>query len=317
VVLGREERQRRRGHDVGDRRELVRRGLRLRDERGDHVGGRGQEQRPADDPLEWVQAEPQPRRYAEVPAASAESPEQVRMVVGVDPQQPAVRRHDLGREQVVDGEAVLAHEQADAAAQRDPADADRPGVAEPGREAVRARRGRVRARGQAPARPGGAPVDVDLEPPQRRDVEHDPALGDAVTRGAVAAAADGELGSRLAGVRDDARHVVRIGHADDRLGAAVDRAGEDGTCLVVSLVVRHQDPAVDAACKLGGGEHPLRVTARPAAAPYGRPLSRGAVSPTPAAAARIADQRPRPACARWYAAMRSAVTFLRRAPSQR
>ena len=38
VVLRRQERQRRRGHDVGDRRELLRRGLRRGDEGGDHVG---------------------------------------------------------------------------------------------------------------------------------------------------------------------------------------------------------------------------------------------------------------------------------------
>ena len=55
----------------------------------------------------------------------------------------AVGGDDLRGEQVVDGQAVLAHEEADAAAERDPADPDRAGVAEPGREAVRAGGGRV------------------------------------------------------------------------------------------------------------------------------------------------------------------------------
>ena len=74
VVLGREERERRCGHDVGDRRELLRRGLRLGDEGGDHVGGRGEEQHPADDRVDLVEAELQARGDAEVPAAAADAP---------------------------------------------------------------------------------------------------------------------------------------------------------------------------------------------------------------------------------------------------
>ena len=40
---------------------------------------------------------------------------------------------------------------------------------------------------------------VQLERAQRREVDHDAAVADAVARGAVAAAADGELGSRSRG----------------------------------------------------------------------------------------------------------------------
>ncbi len=58
--------------------------------------------------------------------------------LGVDVQQLAVGGDDVGGEQVVDRQAVLAHEVADAAAEREAADADRAGVAEADREAVRA-----------------------------------------------------------------------------------------------------------------------------------------------------------------------------------
>ena len=224
---GGEERHRRRGHDVGDRRELLRRGLGLGDEGGDHLGRRGQEQHPADDRADLVEAELQPRGDAEVPAAAADRPEEVGVVLGVDVQELAVGGHDLGREQVVDGHAVLAHEEADAAAQRDPADADRAGVAEPGREAVLAGRRRVLARGQAGLGPGGAPLGVDLERAQGGEVEDDAALGDAVAREAVAAAADGELRPGVAGEGDDAGDVGGVGDADDHGRAAVDRAEED------------------------------------------------------------------------------------------
>ena len=62
----------------------------------------------------------------------------------------AVGGDDLGGEQVVDREAVLAHEEADAAAERDAADPDRARVAEPGREAVRAGGGGVLAARSGP-----------------------------------------------------------------------------------------------------------------------------------------------------------------------
>ena len=61
-------------------------------------------------------------------------------MLGVDAEQLAVGGHDLGGEQGVDRQAVLADEVADAAAERDPADPDRAGVAEPDRQAVRGQR---------------------------------------------------------------------------------------------------------------------------------------------------------------------------------
>ena len=64
-------------------------------------------------------------------------------------------RYHLGAEEVVDREPVLAHQEADAAAEGDPADADGGRVAEPGGEAVFAGRLRVVA-GLAGLRPGGA-----------------------------------------------------------------------------------------------------------------------------------------------------------------
>ena len=126
------------GHDVRDRRQLVGRGLGRGDEPGDRLGRGGQDQHAADDRLEQVvQPELEPGGDAEVAAAAADRPEQVRVRARVDAQELAVGGHDLGREQRVDRQAVLAHEVADAAAERDAADADRAGVAEAGRQAVR------------------------------------------------------------------------------------------------------------------------------------------------------------------------------------
>ena len=203
VVLLGHERHRRAGHHVGDRRQLVGRGLGRGDEPGDGLGRRRQDEHPAGRPrAASCSRKLEPRHDAEVAAAAADRPEQVGLVLGVDAEELAVGGDDLGREQDVDRQAVLAHEVADAAAERDPADADRAGVAEPGRQAVLGGGRRVRRRrsGRPPAQAVRA-VDVDVERVHVAQVEHDPAVDDAVAGGAVAAAADGERQPGLAGER--------------------------------------------------------------------------------------------------------------------
>jgi hypothetical protein len=54
---------------------------------------------------------------AEVPAAPADRPEQVRVLLSIDQQQLAVGGDDPGGQEVVDREPVLADEVTDAAAQ--------------------------------------------------------------------------------------------------------------------------------------------------------------------------------------------------------
>ena len=156
VLLG-DERHRWRGHHVRDRRQLLRRRLRLGDEAVDHVGRRRQDEHPARDRADGVEAELEPCRDAEVAAAAADRPEEIRMGLGIRAELLPVRGHDVGRQQVVDREAVLADEIAHAAAERDPADADGAGVAETRGEAVLRRRDRVGACGQPCLGPGGAP----------------------------------------------------------------------------------------------------------------------------------------------------------------
>ena len=104
---------------------------------------------------------------AEVAAAAAQRPEQLRLGLRVDAALPPVGGDDLRREQVVDGQAVLAHEEADAAGERDAADSDRARVAEAGGEPVLARRQGERAGGQPRAGPGRAPGGIELERAQR------------------------------------------------------------------------------------------------------------------------------------------------------
>src|SRR5918994_7004447 len=145
---------------------------------------------------------------------------------------------------------MLAHEVADAAAQRDPPDTYRASVPEARREAVGARRSGVFPRGQAGLGPRGAPLEVDLERLNLREVEHDPPFGGAVTGGAVAAALDGELQPTLARERHHARDVGCVLRPDDERWPAVDPAVENGARLVVVPVPGAYQLAPDVGGKL-------------------------------------------------------------------
>ena len=70
-----------------------------------------------------VQSEPERGDDAEVAAAASQRPEQIRVFVGGRPDDAALGGDHLGGKQVVDGEPVLAHEEADAAAEGEPGDA--------------------------------------------------------------------------------------------------------------------------------------------------------------------------------------------------
>src|SRR4029450_7557983 len=111
------------------------------------------DQHTADDLVDLVQPQTESGHDTEVAAAAPEGPEEIEVNVLVHVEKLAVGGHHLSREHVVDGEAVLADEEAHAAAERDPTEADGRSVAEPGREAAFA------------GRPGVvAGLDVGLRP---------------------------------------------------------------------------------------------------------------------------------------------------------
>ena len=168
------------------------------DEGGDDVGRRRQHQHAAHHGADRVQPELEPGRDAEVAAAATDRPEQVRVRLGVHVQElpSAVTTSAASRSSIVRPYLRTRYPMPPPSVM--PADPDRAGVAEPGRQAVGAGRGRVLPGGQARLGPRGAPVDVDVQRAHVREVEHDPPLG-RVAGAAVAAAADGELQPGLAG----------------------------------------------------------------------------------------------------------------------
>ena len=242
--LGWDERHRRRHHHVRDRGELVGRRLGLIDESGDDVGRRREEQHPAPDGADRMQAELQPGHDAEVASPTTDRPEEVRLRVGVGAHESPVGGHDVGGEQAVDRQAVLADEEPDASSHRDPADADGAGVPEPGRETVSAgRHGVLRGR-ESRSDPRGRTRNVDLESAHVRQVELDPAVGAAVPGPAMAATAHRELEPGLPGEPDGPRDVLIAGCSHDDRRAQIVPAVEDLTRFVVPGLPRADDATV-------------------------------------------------------------------------
>ena len=167
-------------------------------------------------------------------------------MLGVDAPELAVRRDDLRGQQAVDREAVLADEVAHAASERDPPDPHRTRVAEPDPQTVSVGRGGELERGQARLRPRRALLGVHVDRAQFREVDHDPAVGHALSDHAVAAALHGELEPGLARERDHAGDVHLVGDPDDHRGVQVEPAVEDGAGPVVLGVVGsdHRPPHV-------------------------------------------------------------------------
>ena len=144
---------------------------------------------------------PPPPRSAQKRSGSDASVTSTHVAVGV---------HELDREQVVGGEAVLRHQPAEAAAERQSGDARRGDRAAGDGEAVLGRRG-VQLRPVEPALgPHRARLRVDLGALHLGEVDHHGVVGDRAAGDVVAAAADADVeagGSREA-------------HAGGRVGCA-------------------------------------------------------------------------------------------------
>ena len=159
---------------------------------------------------------------AEVAAATTQRPEQVGVVVALDGPERAVGGHDVGGEQVVDGEAVLAHQPAEPAAESEAGDAGVRHRAAGGGQPERLRLA-VELAPQHPAlRLGRARVGIDADALHRRQVDDEAAIVGAVPRRAVPATAHrhqqvvfaGELDGRTA--RRRRRGSARSPPAADR-----------------------------------------------------------------------------------------------------
>ena len=246
VVLGGHEGHRRTGHHVGDGRERV--GCRVcrRDEVGDGLRGGRQEQHAAHELGQGMETQLELGRDAEVAAAAPDRPEQVRMLTGIDPEQLPLGGHDVRRQEVVDGQAVLSNEVAHATAQGQATDAHRSGVSKAGHQpvltdsrgvaapavrpgwtqAVRASRSRSRARISRKSRTtpsSTTPRPALLWPPLRT------AKGSPVSRAS----------------RDDRSDIRLVRRLHDDPWPAIDAPHEDAARVIVVGITGADDAADD------------------------------------------------------------------------
>ena len=189
-----------------------------------HLGGVGQviEDGPGDDGADIVAPELERRHRAEVAAAAAQRPEQVRVLVLAGGDERAVGQDHVGGQQVVDGEPVAPGQVADPAAQGQPADTR--GGQDPGRGGQAECASRV-----IDVTPDAAAVGahglrrrVHGDSPHRRQVDHERVVPHAQATRVVTAAAHGDSQPPFAGVPDGGHDVGYVGAAGDRGRTAVD-----------------------------------------------------------------------------------------------
>ena len=211
------------------------------------------ERRPGDHRVDVVEAERELRDDAEVAAAAADRPVEVRVLVGARADALAAREHHLGREQVVDRQPALAGQVPEAAAEGQAADAGGRDDPARGREAVLVGGGVDLAPGAAAADADGAGLRVDLDRLHRREVDHDPVVDGAEAAAVVAAAADRQRQVVLGGEADRPGDVVGVRAAGDQRRAAVDHRVVDGARLGVGRVVGTDQLAAETAQLLARG----------------------------------------------------------------
>ena len=120
-----------------------------------------------DDRRDRVEAKRERGNDAEVAAAPSERPEEVGISILGGGHEAAVGEHDVGRDEIVDGQAERSRQIADASAEREPSDA--------GRRDDPERRGKAEGMGRvvdlsekrAPQHPGNSLVWIDEHAPQR------------------------------------------------------------------------------------------------------------------------------------------------------
>ena len=198
---------------------------------GPHDERAGQDVRP--DP---VRPKGEGRDHPEIAAATADAPEQVRvLLVGRVDGGPG-RGHDVDREQVVHGQSVGMREPPEAAAEGEPRDA-RPGH-DPDRHRETERfGGAIDMAQRGTGRDTHFPrVRVHDHVGQVAQVEHDAAVDGAVSGHVVTAATDRQGQPEVPGRRDRPGDVGDRAGPDDRDRMAVDHAVPDGARLLIGRV---------------------------------------------------------------------------------
>ena len=233
--------------ESGERGEFVGEALReLAIEVEDFAGGskrmRGD---PAEDHVDRVRSVLERSDDAEVATPTLVRPEQVRVVGVAGGDDPPVGEDDLGRLEVVDGHAVLAHEPTQTAAERQSGDPRRGDHAAGGRQSVDVGRAVVFVPGHAGLRAHPPRRRIDMDAAHRREIDHEPALGCREPCDVVASAADRHLDASLAAEVDGVANVSGVRATRHEPWVLVDQAVVDAPGGVVPGGVGSEELSVE------------------------------------------------------------------------
>ena len=183
---------------------------------------------------------------AEVPATAAQAPEELLVLVGAGRHELSGGRDDVGRDEVVAGEAVLPHQPADPAAEGEAGDARcrdlSPGRGKPERARLVVEGAPVDAAFSACRHPRG----IDANAAHRRQVEHDPAVAGGVAGHTVPAPANGQKHAVLAREVDPGDHVGHAGATRDQRRPLVEHRVPRPARLLVAFVAGREHVATKA-----------------------------------------------------------------------
>ncbi len=202
------------------------------------------------------------RHNAEVAAAAPKRPEEVRVFRGARRSELTVGRHDVRRNQVVDREAVLAHQPAETAAERQPDDAGVRDRAAGGCESKCLRLVVQLAPEYATLSSCRSRDWIDTNTLHRCHVDHEAAVVRAIARGAVAATPNRQTQRMCSSESHGLLHVGDTGAPRDQSGPAIDVAVPDVPSVLVPRVIGRHHVAAQRTSEFGD----LRVVERRASA---------------------------------------------------
>ena len=188
----------------------------------------------------------------EVSAAAAKGPEEIGLLLLAGPQDLAVGGDELDGPQIIERQAVLAHQPAQPAAEGEPGDARGGDHAAGDRETVQLRLAVELAPGDAALRPHRSALGIDVDALHRRQVDHHPAIDGRAPRHVVAAAANRNLEAEPAGEIDGIHHVGHAAASGDQCRPFVDQSVVDLPRVLVAHVRRLQELSSEGCGKLGG-----------------------------------------------------------------
>jgi hypothetical protein len=192
-----------------------------------------------------VQPELELGHDAEVPAAPAQAPEQLPILGLTGAHHGSLGRDELEGTDVVAREPVLPGQPAHPATEREPADTGVRHVARGGGQTMRPR-GSVKRAEQGPAlHPRALALGVDANATHRRQVDHQPVLGNREAQDRMPATPHPDLKTVLASKPDRDSHVAAARTANDHPRAPVDHGIPNRAGLVIAGVARRQKPAVE------------------------------------------------------------------------